>query len=234
MGRRLYHGRDARDEPCYTCGDVAAFLRIPVSTVRVWCMGQPLRVPAASKDRSAALIRPASTAPAMLSFWNLVELYVLGSLRRKHGISLQKVRRSLRFVERELGVDRPLIRQEFYTDGVGLFVKNYTELLNVSQSGQLEWSQLLQGAVQRVERDVHGLASALFPWINRPEEPRDIEIDPLRAFGRPVVAKTGIPTESIAERFRAGESIQTIARDFGLNPNRVEAAVRWESHVPAA
>jgi len=170
----------------------------------------------------------------MLSFWNLVEVYVLASLRRKHGVSLQRVRRALAFVEGKLGVDRPLIRQEFYTDGVKLFVEKYSNLLDVSHSGQLEWSQVISQAVKRVERDVNGLAARVYPWLNRPDEPRQIEIDPLRAFGRPVIVKTGIPTESVAERFRAGESIDAIAADFNLNRDLVEAAVRWESHAPAA
>jgi len=66
------------------------------------------------------------------------------------------------------------------------------------------------------------------------EEPKHIEIDPRRAFGRPVVAGTSVPTESLAERFRAGDSLEELAHDFRIATSVVESALRWEMSAAAA
>jgi uncharacterized protein (DUF433 family) len=81
---------------------------------------------------------------------------------------------------------------------------------------------------ERVERDPHGLAQRLFPWSRQPDEPTEVEIDPRRAFGRLIIAGTGVPTEVIAERLRAGDSVSHLAEDYRLEVRQVEAALRWE------
>ena len=43
-------------------------------------------------------------------------------MRRDYGIDLPKVRQAIRFVSGPLGLDRPLARQEFKTDGIDLLV----------------------------------------------------------------------------------------------------------------
>ena len=50
---------------------------------------------------------------------------------------------------------------------------------------------------------------------------------------RPVINGTGIPTEAIVARHRAGESFLELAEDYGLKPELVEDAVRYEMR-PAA
>jgi uncharacterized protein (DUF433 family) len=138
------------------------------------------------------------------------------------------VRKALRFVESELDIAQPLIEQEFLTDGLDLFVEYYGKLINVSRAGQTEIRSLLEASLERVERDPKGLAERLFPWMREPGEPREVEIDPRRAFGKLVVAGTGIPTAVIADRLRAGDSLVHLARDYHLKLNQVGAALRWE------
>ena len=49
------------------------------------------------------LIKPASRRPLTLSFYNLVELFVLASMRRAHNVSMPRVRKALSHVEKQLG-----------------------------------------------------------------------------------------------------------------------------------
>ena len=49
---------------------------------------------------------------------------------------MQRVRKALRFVGRELGVQRPLIHARFRTDGVRLFVDHAGELLDMTSPEQ--------------------------------------------------------------------------------------------------
>jgi len=47
-------------------------------------------------------------------------------------------------------------------------------------------------------------------------------------FGRPCLVATGIPTVEIADRYKAGESVESIATDYGRTREQVEEAIRYE------
>jgi uncharacterized protein (DUF433 family) len=215
---------DPRDEAAYLVTEAAHYLALPASTVRLWTVGQM----ALSGRRAKPLIEPAQREPLSLSFWNLVELYVLASMRRAHSVSMQRVRRALEYVQQKLDSDRPLIEQDFLTNGVDLFVERYSSLLNVSQAGQTGMRATLSGSLKRVQRDARGLATRMFPWRHSTDEPRDVEIDPARCFGKPVLAGTAVQTGVLADRFFAGDSIERLAEDYGIPAEKVQAAIRWE------
>ncbi len=127
--------RERRDMPTYGPLEAARCLALPASTVRVWSVGLPYR----KGDRQRFMqpvIEPARRSPLALSFWNVVELYVLATIRRRHEVSMHKVRHALACVREEMGKQRPLIDEEFLTDGVSLFVERYGHLINASASGQ--------------------------------------------------------------------------------------------------
>jgi uncharacterized protein (DUF433 family) len=42
------------------------------------------------------------------------------------------------------------------------------------------------------------------------------------------VAGTGVPTAAVAERYKAGDSIDDLADDYGISRQQVEEAVRCE------
>lgn len=220
---------DKRDQPIYSLADVAHFMAIPATTVRLWSIGQKSRA-----KFSRPLIKVAQIDPPTLSFWNLVEVYVLASIRRQHDVPMQKVRPALKYTSEELGKLRPLIEEDFLTDGVHLFVERMAALVNVSQGGQMIMREALTGSLKRIDRDPKGLAQRVYPWWKTPNDPRHIQIDPLRAFGRPVVTGTGVPTSEIADRFRAGDSISHLAQDFQMDPELIETALRWEAIAEAA
>jgi uncharacterized protein (DUF433 family) len=227
-----FSGRDPREIPNYTVAEAAHWLALPVTTLRAWVAGQEYAT-SQGRKRAPALIEPAQSGPFTLSFWNLVEAHVLAATRRLHGVAMQRVRRALKYVERELDVERPLVNQQFETDGADLFVRKYGELVNASQEGQIAMRRLLEARLRRIERDMQGLAARLFPWARSETEAKDVMIDPLVSFGRPVLARTGVPLEVLADRFVAGDSISSLARDYSLDAERIEGAIRWQLDVSA-
>ncbi len=52
--------------------------------------------------------------------------------------------------------------------------------------------------------------------------------------GRPVLAGRGIPTIVIAQRYKAGESIDSLVEDYGCERAEIEEAIRCELHLEAA
>ena len=224
---------DRRDVPRYTPQEAAHHLSMPPATVRAWSVGYRYGASGKEARRFQPLITPATKSPLALSFWNLVELYVLASLRRRYEVPMPKVRSALRYTARELGAQRPLIEETFYTDGIDIFVEKFSTLIDATD-GQKVMKSVLAHSLKRVDRGTDGRVLRLYPWLLDPEEPRTFEVDPDRSFGRLVLAGTGIPTEIIAERFRAGESIDSLATDFGMKQDRIEQALRWEQRAPSA
>lgn len=58
--------------------------------------------------------------------------------------------------------------------------------------------------------------------------PKSIVIDPRIQFGKPCVTGAWVPTRIIAERFRANETIASIAYDYGIPVQKIEDALRYE------
>ena len=173
---------------------------------------------------------------ALLSFINLVEAHVLDAIRRQHEISLQKIRKAIDYLSKDLGSRHPLVAQRFETDGVDLFIQLYGQLVNLSQPGQLAMREVLEAYLRRIEWDAAGIVARLYPFTRKraPDEPRVIVIDPRISFGRPVLAGSGIPTVVIAERYKAGESIDQLADDYDRERLDIEEAIRCELDERAA
>ena len=172
---------------------------------------------------------PAQPEPPLLSFANLVEVHVLSAIRREHEIRLGKIRPALEYARKRLGVARPLVRQTFHTDGLDLFVSTVGETINVSRSGQRALRQVVEAYLRRIERDDTGLVARLYPFSRLSlDAPKLVVIDPRRAFGLPILERSGVATAIVAERFKAGESMDELAGDYGCSTLEVCEALRFE------
>jgi uncharacterized protein (DUF433 family) len=179
---------------------------------------------------SAPLIRPAKNPPPTLSFWNLIEGHVLRSLRTDHGVSLDALRRAVRYAQKSLDIERLLLSQELRTDAGRLLLERYGELIDLSKSGQLAMRHAFNEHLARVEWDQWKFPVRLYPFASRdlPTLNRPIAIDAQVAFGRPVLALRGVTTGAIAERIDAGETAAELADDYDLSVEQIEEAVLYE------
>ncbi|MEO1592440.1 MAG: DUF433 domain-containing protein [Cyanobacteria bacterium J06632_22] len=223
---------DVYSTPTYPVTDAARYLHIPVGTLRSWLHGRYYPTKEGKQYFEPLIQRPDENLP-QISFTNLVEAHVLRSIRKIHGVRLDKVRNALDYLDKQLQMPHPLARVEFQTDGVNLFVESIGRLVSVSENGQLAIKTVLKNLLTRVEWNEEGIAARLFPTAHAlpdsPQtEPRNVSIDPRVSFGRPVVVGTGIPTIAIAERYEAGEFPETIADDLGCAVAQVHDAIRFE------
>ena len=226
--RKIHHDDDIRYLPSYSVREAALYLRLPVSTLRAWIGRQ---------RNFESLIVPAQTKPLALSFINLVEAYVLASIRRKHRISMNKVRNGMRFISDRFSSAYPLAVKDFETDGISLFLREAGIIYDVSRgSGQMVLKEIIEQYLQRIERDPDGLPEKLYPFsrTGEPDEPKLIMIDPQISFGRPVLSARSIPIENIAERYKAGESIRELAKDYECDQADIEEAIRCRLWKEAA
>lgn len=220
---------DTRNLPTYPIADAARYLSIPIGTLRSWLNGRYYPVEEGQRYFEPLIQRPNTTTP-QLSFTNLVEAHVLRVIRQVHGVRLDKVRTALDYIDQRLNIPHPLARIEFQTDGINLFIESVGRLINVSEHGQLAMQAVLKHLLERIEWDENGIAARLFPVTRMKDQdaPKVLVIDPRISFGRPVLIGTGIPTVILAERYKAGESMDALAEDYGCDRLQIEEAIRCE------
>jgi uncharacterized protein (DUF433 family) len=220
---------DPRELPAYGLVEASHYLDIAIPTLKSWLIGRGYQT-AAGIQRFESVMRPACDDPLTLSFTNLVEAQVLGTIRKRHGVRLCDIRVAVRWVEAKVSVPHPLANYNFLTDGADLFVESFGRLIAASREGQYVFPEIVREGLTRIERDEQGLARRLYPLrFSAPRLSRVVAIDPLVSFGRPVLDGTGIPVAVLAERHRAGEPVPEIAED----PKKVEQAIAWEEAVAA-
>src|SRR5712691_3664323 len=227
--------QDVRELPAYGIGEAAHYLLVPRATLRSWVAGMSYGT---GSDRRLfkALIRPAANAPVALSFINLIEAHVLAAIRRKHRVDMPAVRRAIAFLKNELGSAHPLADHKFETNSVDLFISHYGEFISVSQGGQLAVREFLKAHLRRIDRDEKGFPLRLYPFtrMGETDQPKNIVIDPFVSFGRAVISGTGVSTELVAERFKAGEAADELANDYGCDREKIEEAIRCELSLAEA
>ena len=173
-------------------------------------------------------ITPESGHEGGVSFVDLVEVVATSRLRGR-GFSLKKIRQINEFYQAALRTDRPLVTETFKVSGHDLFVMvSEGYLLNVGrQRGMQAWEEVLDPFLDTLDYE-DDLARRWWPCGKT--EP--VVVDPDYGFGLPVIAGTGVRTEIVAERSRAGDSLEDIAYDFGVQVPQIEAALRYE--IPQA
>ncbi|MBI1766027.1 MAG: DUF433 domain-containing protein [Acidobacteria bacterium] len=232
-GSNLY-GIEPREVPLYSLLQASRYLKIPFGTLRSWVRGRDY--PSGNeqgKKFSGPVILLSDPDVARLSFMNLVEAYVLNGIRRVENVPFYKVRNAIKYLEDKSPSKHPLADKLFLTNGVDLFIEDLGQLVNVSRGGQLAIRNVVEEYLRRIDRDPTKLLPVrLYPFLRSPhqaEEPKRVMIDPLVSFGRPVLAKTGVPTAIVAERFYAGDSTDELGRDYGVEREEIEEAVRYEA-----
>ena len=228
MGKAVFTEHDLREMPAYNIGEAAGYLRLPVSTLRAWLLGQRYRDGKVSRF-FRPVIEIANADQRQMSFINLVEAFVLSGIRRDHMIPLPKVRKAVEYLRRAFKTRRPLAEEQFETDGVDLFVEKFGALIGATQEGQIQMGEVIRDRLRRVLRDPKGVPQkiVLFP-ARRPAEKGDIVIDPRLSFGRPVIDGYGLRTAVLAERFFAGETVEELANDYGIPSEAIQNALRCE------
>jgi uncharacterized protein (DUF433 family) len=247
----LYGGRDPRELPVYGPREAAACLNIPETTLLRWTAGHLGVGPVLTVDEGQR----------RLSFFNLLEAFVIDELRRRSRFSLQELRRiidelrseypQLRYplAQVDVSVAKEVPPHEYdivSTSGIRfrkepkrrpraeLFTQTPGEpLVSISGHGRsLVLTEVLQDFLKRVEkRPLEGVVR-LYPFITRdrnPDAPRTVAVDPTVAFGKPVIAGTGIPTAAVYQLFNSGDQIREIAEEYDRDPGEIEAAIRYES-----
>lgn len=222
----LYGGKDARDLPRYSYPEAARATGVPATTIAAWVRGQQY-----TRKNDRGFFSPVIARPGegRLSFFNLIEVHVLRSLRTKHAVKLEHVRRAVELAQKEHSIKKLLLSEQLRFDAGGLFLKQYGELLQLTPAEHYTIREVLESYLDRIDF-YDGLPKDFSP-IERltPTARKLILVSPLISFGRPIIKRLGITTRTIAERINAGESERSIIDDYGLHQDELREALAYES-----
>jgi len=217
-----YRDTDPYDLPLYSQREAAHVVGASPSTLRSWVAPSP--------GAGSPVIRLPRRSDGRLSFYNVIEAYVLNLIRQQHGVTMQKVRRAVAYAEKELGIDRLLIRRELrWEDRGSLFWERLSTLIDLSRSGQFAMRHIMHAHLHRIEwDDDSGLPRRFFPLIATGSDARGVVVDPKVGFGQPTVVGTGVGTAIVARRIDAGEDLEAVARDYHVDPDILADALVYE------
>lgn len=224
---------DPREMPAYGINEAAHYLQIPRGTLRSWVLGRKYPTQSGPKDFSPLIDLPKKDVP-LLSFFNLAEVHVLSAFRRDYQLEMKRIRAALDYVKKKFHSAHPFIEQEFETDGVALFIEQLSQIIDVSAGGQIVM-KTVRAHFKRLDR-VDRIVARLYPFTRSKIEksPRSVDIDPQFSFGRPCLAKSHIATAVIAERYKAGDSIDDLTLDYGCKRLEIEEGLRCELNLSTA
>lgn len=169
------------------------------------------------------------TRQRFIGFRDLISMRLI-AVFRSWNISLQEIRTAEEWMAQYLQTDWPFVSRPIWTYGSDVFIEFEERLIAASRFGQ-EAMEFLREWLTKVELDMtfdeKDLASSWEPYSG-------VKLDPKIQFGEPCVEGTRIPTSTIGGKVGAGDSIEVIARLYGLTVPQIQHALEWEQRLAAA
>lgn len=195
----------ATSTPLYTVPQAARLMRAPYRTIRRWV----------SKEYGFG------REGELLSFQDLVELYLVAKLRRSN-ISFQRIRRVSKTLCEILDTNRP-----FSSGRIQLLTDGKTVVMESKEVGMLDLDirqHLIKDVVRPFLRDVEFINDEAVRWWPDGRDSK-VVVDPTMSFGAPVIEGTGVAVETITMMLKAGDEPQAIASMFDLDEESVLSAM---------
>lgn len=217
----------------YSTKDAERLTGIPSKRIRRWTRGyrylyegKPRFLPAIIAAESEGQGR----AP-VLSFADLIEVRFLEAFLDR-GVPWRNIRRAAEHARVLLGVARPFSSHLFMTDGRTILAKISDDLgdprLIDLANNQYEFEKVVSPMLW-AGLEFDGIEPQRW-WPMGTD--RGVVLDPARAFGAPIVAREGVPTEILARAVAAEGSERAVARWYEVSLESVVDAVAFERSLP--
>ena len=162
----------------------------------------------------------------LIGFQDLISMRIVTALRAV-GVRWSEIDLAEKWLRNETGQERPFATEYLWTGHGHIFVDWTERLINASQHGQMALAILKDYLIP-----VHGLIFNERTHVATSWEPiQGIILEPLIQFGSPCVKGTRIPARTVSGMIDAGDSLEFVAKSYGLSKEEVEAACEWESRV---
>ena len=165
----------------------------------------------------------------LIGFEDLISIRVVAALRAA-GVGWREIDRTEEWLRKETEHPRPFATEYLWTGQGQIYVDWTQQLISASRSGQLALGMLKDFLIP-----IHGLEFSETTHLATSWEPVDgVVLQPQIQFGTPCVKDTRIPTRSIFGMVEAGDSIEFVARAYGISEEEARGAYDWEYRLRAA
>lgn len=226
----------------YTPAEAAVLLHERPETVRRWAYGYK-RSRASGRTAHAPLIHtelPTLEGQDALTFVELIELLYIRAFERA-GVSWKLIRDAANVAARMFSTRHPFALRQVYVDPHSVYGAvseddGSESLVQLVGHGQHAMPQLVKPFLEQIDFGANDVARRWWPLG------RDggVVVDPLFAFGAPVVEEVGIRCRTLANTVAAerpvhgDRAVEYVAWTYEISPRSVETAVRFEQWLRAA
>lgn len=222
----------------YTLAEAGRLTGVPVRNLRRWARGYSYMY-AGKRNFSPPIIGTGvreRTREPILEFRDIIEIRFLGAFR-KLGVTWNVIRRVAAKVHAHIKSTHPFATKLFRTDGRTILMEiigrdrvehRLVDLLRE----QYEWDSLIAPYLHQEKVEFSDTQDPVRWWPLGPN--RYVVVDPLRAFGAPIIASRGIQTYLVAQAALLERDRDFVAGWYGIDPPAVDAAVDFESGLRAA
>ncbi|MEW6301837.1 MAG: DUF433 domain-containing protein [Verrucomicrobiota bacterium] len=217
----------------YTVQEASRLTGVSVGRIRRWLRGYNFRTKG-KRHHSPRLWegqhKPIDHAQA-LGFLDLIEIKFVDAFL-SNGVSWVTLRKARERARELFGETHPFCSQRFATDGHEIFVELQQTgepiLLEIARNQEV-FVDIVKPFFKELEFDKD---HSLVLW--RPATQRRLVVlDPSRNFGRPIVARRGIPTEALAQAAKASGSVAEVSRWYEVSEDEIKDAVEFEQKLAA-
>lgn len=226
----------------YTPGEAASLLNERPETVSRWAWGYS-RTRNEERKAHPPLITtelPVVDGQKALTFVEVIELLYIRAFERA-GVSWKHIKEAARVAARMFSTDHPFALRQLYVDPGSLYgamrERDGSEsLVQLVGHGQHEMPHLVKPYLDQIEFDVNDVARRWWPM----GKAGGIVVDPMKAFGAPVVEEVGIRARSLAAAYDAelpafgGGAANRVAWTYDIQPHHVETALRFREWMRRA
>jgi len=216
----------------YSIPEASRLTKIPIQDIRRWVFGYDFSL---AKDKRFSPPLWSSQYSDLgendcIGFKDLLEVRFIRAFR-KAGVPLQTIRMALNRAIDFFGHEYPLSSKNFRTDGRAIFARVMGETGDVEYldlvKSQYAFRQIIEPGLYTSQIFENDIATKWHPFFPN----RQIIIDPSLSFGKPILAKSGIPTHAVAEAYEVEESVKAVSALFEITPAEVEVAVAFEQQL---
>lgn len=208
--------------PIYAQGEAAHIIQAPPTSFARWAHGHRFKQRTEGEwGWSPPLLTGVKDGRGYTVPFNaLAEGFIIESFRRV-GLPMARIRPAVDVLREEIGLENALLSERLMTDGAEILYRNGEDELVVVRNHQGVFNEVVAEFLKSISyRD--GFARLLrLPAY----ESVEVIVDPTRNSGQPTIAKLGVRVEDVVSRVRAGEAMDAVAEDFGLQRTELRSLV---------
>lgn len=217
------------DKGVYSIPEIAKLAQADTGLIRRWLSGYSYKKEGSSEFRPGLFSSEFGKVDGNLifSFHDLVEVLFVVGFKNK-GVRLPVIRQAFLLAQQQFHSKHPFSNLKFQTDGKYIFEealrKGQSAMTNLNTK-QMVFSKVIEQTLFKALEFDNNEASVWYPLYPS----RKIVVDPERSFGRPILAKSGVPVDILNAAYQADGSYKFVATDYDVSIQDVKAAVKFET-----